>query len=218
MTFSFSLPSWLLKLPKILVGRQRDKGLEKARILWTKAYPDEPLEVELNTPNLDVPSFESKIHYDMAQACSRQRVFYYQVSLPHYGNKNFLKNAVERYKHHLLLKQEDPEAFLVPCYDFDLIWHAHQVQPIIYRNDTLRISGKVPNHDDSVNDRRPGSKLIVSAHRTRRKWNLSGNKFQLNCAMFRGESPRQLHFVSADYSSLASIHTFARKIPALQVS
>ena len=189
---------------KILVGKQRVKGLEKARILWTKAYPGEPFEVELNYPVFDVPSFESKIHYDIAQACSRQRVFYYQVSLPHYGNEKFLKNAVERYKHHLLLKQKHPEDFFVPCYDFDLIWHAHQVQPIIYRNDTLRILGKVLNHDDSVNDRRPGSKLTVSHHQTREKWSLSGEKFELNGAMFRGEPPRELHFVSVDYSYLAS--------------
>ena len=158
---------------KILVGWQRDKGLEKARILWTKAYPGEPFEVELYTPDLDVLSFESKIHYDISQACSPQRVFYYQVSLPHYGDDKFLKNAVERYKHHLLLKQKDPEAFLVPCYNFDLVWHAHQVQPIIYRNDSLRILGKVLNHDDSVNDRRPSSKLTVSDQLTRQKWGLS---------------------------------------------
>ena len=189
---------------KILVGKQRDKGLEKARILWTKAYPGEPFEVELNYPVFDVPSFKSKIHYDIAQACSRQRVFYYQVSLPHYGDEKFLKNAAERYKHHLLLKQKDPKAFLVPCYDFDLIWHAHQVQPIIYRKDTLQILGKVLKHDDSVNDRRPGSKLTVSHHQTREKWSLSGEKFGLNGAMFRGEPPRQLHFVSVDYSSLES--------------
>ena len=186
------------------MGKQRDKGLEKARVLWTKAYPGEPFEVELNTPDVDVPSFESKIHYDIAQACSRQRVFYYQVSLPHYGDEKFLINAVERYKHHLLLKQKDPEAFLVPCYDFDLIWHAHQVQPIIYRNDTLRILGKVLNHDDSVNDRQPGSKLMVSDQLTRQRWSLSGKKFELNGAMFRGEPPQQLPFVSVDYSSLAS--------------
>ena len=43
------------------MGWQRDKGLEKVRILWTKAYPGEPCEVELNNPDFDVPSFESKI-------------------------------------------------------------------------------------------------------------------------------------------------------------
>ena len=93
---------------------------------------------------------------------------------------------------------------MFPRYDFDLIWHAHKVQAIIYRNDTLRILGKVLNHDDSVNDRPPGSKLKVSHHQTREKWSLSGEKFELNGAMFRGAPPRQLHFVSVDYSSLAS--------------
>ena len=190
---------------KILVGWQRDNGLEKARILWTKAYPGEPCEVELNNPDFDVPSFESKIHYDIAQACSRQRVFYYQVSLPHYGDEKFFKNAVERYiSTTSCFNRNTQRIFLFPCYDFDLIWHAHQVQPIIYRNDTLRILGKVLNHNDSVNDRRLGSKLTVSHHQTREKWSLSGEKFELNGAMFRGEPPRQLHFVSVDYSSLAS--------------
>ena len=49
-----------------------------------------------------------------------------QVSLPHYGSMEFVARAVQRYKQMLLLKQRHPDKFLVPCYDFDLAWHAHQ--------------------------------------------------------------------------------------------
>lgn len=189
---------------KILMGQQREKGFEKARNLWTKMYPNEPFEVDLKAPAMDVPYFKSRIQYDIAQASRRQRVFYYQVSLPHYGDKKFLRNAIERYKQHLLLKQKHQEAFLVPCYDFDLIWHAHQVHPVIYRNDTIRLLGRVLKHDDSVNDRRPGSKLTVSDQQTRQTWSSTGVTFELNGAMFRGEPPEHLHLERADYSSLAS--------------
>lgn len=189
---------------KILMGKQSEKGHEKARDVWAEMYPNEPFEVDLKAPVIDVPYFKSRIQYDIAQASSRQRVFYYQVSLPHYGDKKFLQNAVERYKLHLLLKQNHQEDFLVPCYDFDLIWHAHQVHPVIYRNDTIRLLGRVLKHDDSVNDRQPGSKLTVSDQETRQIWSSTGVTFELNGAMFRGEPPEHLHLQRADYSSLAS--------------
>ena len=34
-----------------------------------------------------------------------------------------------RYKMYLHLKKKNPKTFLVPCYDIDLVWHAHQVHP-----------------------------------------------------------------------------------------
>ena len=126
---------------RILVGKAREKGLKKARALWNQEYPKEPFEVDLNAPVTCVQDFESRIQYDIKSACQRQRVFYYQVSLPHYGDKKFLGEAVKRYKHHLLFKQKNQDAFLVPCYDFDLIWHAHQVNPLVYRHDTSNCLG-----------------------------------------------------------------------------
>ena len=174
---------------KILVGEKRKKGLERAMVLWKELYPTEPFEVDLTAPVSNAPGFKSRIQYDIAAACSRQRTFYYQVSLPHYGDKKFLTRALERYKQHLMLKQQNPDMFLVPCYDFDLIWHAHQVHPLIYKNDTTKILGRVLNHDDSVNDRRPGSKLTTSEAATRKKWKVVGQEFAVNGAMFRGEPP-----------------------------
>ena len=190
---------------RILVEERREKGLRRAKLLWSEMYPEEPFEVDLKTAVTEGAFFESRIHYDIAKACTRQRVFYYQVSLPHYGDKKFLKKAVQRYKQHLLLKQKHQEAFLVPCYDFDLIWHAHQVHPLIYRNDTIRVLGKVLKHDDSVNDRQPGSQLTISDRSTRERWTHSGEKFEVNGAMFRGEPPLNSHHEMVDYSSMAAL-------------
>ena len=174
---------------RILVGEKRKRGLEKAMVLWKELYPTEPFEVDLTAPVSNAPGFTSRIQYDIAEACSRQRTFYYQVSLPHYGDEWFLAKALERYKQHLKFKQQNPDMFFVPCYDFDLIWHAHQVHPLIYKNDTTEILGRVLNHDDSVNDRRPGSKLTTSEAATRKKWKEAGQEFAVNGAMFRGEPP-----------------------------
>ena len=190
---------------KILVGEQRYEGLVKARALWEKLYPEEPFEVDLTAPVCDAPDFQSRIEYDIEAACARQRVFNYQVSLPHSADKKFLTKAVERYKLHLYLKQQNPETFFVPCYDSDLIWHAHQLNPLIYTRDTTEILGKVFNHNDSVNDRKPGSKLSKSETVTREKWKNLGHQFALNGAMFRGEPPLITQKESIDYSLHAAL-------------
>ena len=201
---------------RILVGNRRNKGLRRAEVLWSEMYPEEPFEVDLKTAVTEVALFKSRIEYDIAKACTRQRVFYFQVSLPHYGDRKFLRKAVKRYKQHLLLKQKHQEAFLVPCYDFDLIWHAHQVHPLTYRDDTIRVLGKVLKHDDSVNDRRPGSKLTISDESTRETWTHSGEKFEVNGAMFRGEPPLNAHHGTVDYSSLAALQ-YAVELTRLEV-
>ena len=192
---------------KILIGEKRKKGLEKAMALWKELYPSEPFEVDLTAPVSNVPDFKSRLQYDIAAACSRQRAFYYQVSLPHYEDKKFLTRALERYKQHLMLKQQNPDMFLVPCYDFDLIWHAHQLHPLIYKSDTTQILGKVLKHDDSVNDRQPGSKLITSDQKTREKWKEAGQEFVVNGAMFRGEPPFETSTQTepVDYTWLAAL-------------
>ena len=60
---------------------------------------------------------------------------------------------------YLFLKSKYSDEFLVPCYDMDICWHTHQIQPELYQMETKDILGHVLPHDDSVNDRAPGSKL-----------------------------------------------------------
>jgi len=45
-----------------------------------------------------------------------------------------------------------------------------QLCPLSYKSDTEKILGAVLPHDDSVNDRSPGSKLNTSDETTRSLW------------------------------------------------
>ena len=206
---------------KIIVGGEREAGLQKAKLLWQQLYDNEPFEVDLSAPvGNEMPRARvPRIQYDIVAACSRQRVFNYQVSLPHYGDEKFLRDALERYKQHLRFKQQHPNTFLVPCYDFDLIWHAHQVHPLAYRTDTMKILGRVLNHDDSVNDRRPGSKLVNSAKATIKIWKDFGLNLEKNGAMFRGEPPLNIaeNPNPIDYSSMAQIFKYFVDVDEVEI-
>jgi hypothetical protein len=112
----------------------------------------------------------SKIKYDLRSASSRQKSFYYQVSLPHFKSDLFLQKGLERYKKFLYLTKLNPKMFVVPCYLIDIIWHSHQLHPLEYKKDTEKILGHLLSHDDSVNDRSEGSKLISSGDLMNSKW------------------------------------------------
>ena len=160
--------------------------------LWTEAYPDHPYRVDITReePYIDTSNIPSKLGYNLEEAAARQKVFYYQVSLPHYQDDQFIENGIQRYRKFLELKQCYPENFIVPCYDVDVVWHAHQVHPVAYKRDTEILLGKHFNHDDSVNDRSPGSKLNTSDADTRVIWKEKyGENFSCFGAMYRGLPP-----------------------------
>ena len=166
-------------------------ALERAQNAWWTAYKDEPFEVALDDPEKLVETdFVSDFKYNLEHAVSRQKMFYYQVSLPHYINQTFLCEAVKRYKKFLFLKQSNPTIFLVPCYDFDLVWHSHQLHPLAYKRDTTAVLGRMLNHDDSVTDRSAESKLMTSDMTTRELWKSTFDEdFMLCGAMYRGDPP-----------------------------
>lgn len=163
----------------------------RAHAYWSEKYP-EPFYMDYNASyNEDVVSnFNSRITYDILAAAERQKSFCYQVSLPHYQDKKFLESALARYKQFLLLKRKHPDEFIVPCYDIDLIWHTHQLNPLIYKIETTRLLGQLFNHDDSVNQRHEGSKLNTADKRTRFLWKQNYDEsFSKFGAMFRGNPP-----------------------------
>ena len=172
-----------------LDSQQRRDGLWRARELWQRAYPLEPFEVDLVQPPAQVAAHRSKIVYDLEEACHRQSKFYYQVSLPHYRDDRFLAMAVQRYKYHLQLKKKNMRVFMVPCYDYDLIWHVHILHPWKYMQAMVRFLGRELHHDDTASGRTPGSKLYDSEMETRAAWKAEGLEFAKPGAMFRGEPP-----------------------------
>ena len=175
------------------------QALAYAEKYWKRKYPDEKFIVELEDLDSEAviqgsqPSDLSRslgLQYDLEAAAERQKVFYYQVSLPHYRDEKFLLMALKRYKKFLFMKKSYPNTFLVPCYDIDLMWHTHMNFPHVYREDTELILGTVLNHDDSVNDRAKGSKLDRSYVDTRALWKQNyKEKFSNFGAMYRGPPP-----------------------------
>ena len=191
---------------KLMSEKERERSLETSKQVWTTKYPNEPFDLDKNkcfTSGSVVATGErtTQISYDIVAAAKRQKVFNYQVSLPHYADRLYLKKATERYQKMLFLKQKNPGVFLVPCYDMDIVWHSHQLHPLAYKEDTVKILGRMFNHDDSVNDRSQGSKLNRSDDRTRQLWLDAFNEnFSHYGAMFRGDPPSGLHPISNEES------------------
>lgn len=61
-----------------------------------------------------------------------------------------LVRSVARYHAFLDLTYVNGWSLLVPTLDIDLSWHTHQLKGRSYREDTLRILGRILNHDDSI--------------------------------------------------------------------
>ena len=159
--------------------------------LWREAYPEEPFEIDLTKPPAVVTNYQSKIRYNLEEACSRQFKFFYQVSLPHYRDDLFLKKAVERYEHYLRIKRCHPDVVMVPSHDVELIWHAHQLHPLNYRQTTTELLGKPLHQDDTETGRTPGSTLYESEMTARAAsvWEEEGLRFAKSGAAYRGDPP-----------------------------
>lgn len=163
---------------------RREAGLRRARQLWQSVAPHEPFDVheKLSTaPTLvsnphSLPN-PSNISYDIAQAASRQMAFHYQVCpMPQYGSLSFLRKGAIRYrKQYLYLLKKYPNEIWIPTYDIDLIWHAHMAHPRQYYHDTIRITGRLQPHDDTLNDRSEGSDLLARWRVTQQMWEQTFN-------------------------------------------
>ena len=167
---------------------EHDKAVTYTKSLWESLYVDEKYDFDGTDVPLIPSDHTSKINYDIIAACGRQSAFYYNVSLPHYVDPSFVEAAVIRYKKFLGLKKTNCDAFIVPMYDVDLVWHTHQLQHKLYKQETEVISGKMLNHDDTTTDRGANSKLTESDGITRKLWlDTYNEQFPIAGAMYRGK-------------------------------
>ncbi|KAK3102178.1 hypothetical protein FSP39_009388 [Pinctada imbricata] len=175
----------------------RAQALKRSKSLWEEAYPNEPFEIDLPVGPIkseNVENYDSKIAYDLTAATSRQCAFFYNVSLPHYLDRKFLSLSELRYKMFLFLRKYARDAYLVPCFDNDLMWHTHQLHPLIYKVDSLKILGRFFNHDDTTNDRSEGTILSNGTNDTIKLWRqMFGCEYSMAGAMFRGKVSRGLY-------------------------
>jgi Glycine-rich domain-containing protein-like len=108
--------------------------------------------------------------FDIARSACSQRQFLYQVSHPCYGDNRFLKEGVAKYHKFLKLKIKD-DSMIVPTLQIDLAWHAHMlVSSSDYSADCTKIRGAMLNHDDTFDDRSPGSRQQQAYHETIKLW------------------------------------------------
>lgn len=134
---------------QILSTKERNIGLNRAREMWTRAFPNEQFSLDLAGPPNITNTFVSKFSYDLFSAALRQRFFNYQVALNHFRDSKFLEKAIKRYREFLCAKLEEPGLNLKECYDVQLVWHSHLVHPIQYRDDTRKVFGEMLSHYDT---------------------------------------------------------------------
>ncbi|KAL8117873.1 hypothetical protein AgCh_015675 [Apium graveolens] len=170
--------------------------------IWKRLYPVEPYSFDPDTSCWDetfekAADAEKHTTYDLVLAIERQSPFFYQVSRPHMKNELFLEGAVARYKGFLHLIKKNREhmlkRFCVPTYDIDLIWHSHQLHPVSYCKDLVKLIGKVLEHDDADSDRTKGQKLDVGFSETTSQWEKTfGLRYWRAGSMYRGAAPSPL--------------------------
>ena len=175
-----------------ILKQEKQAVVNKSKELWQK-HTSEPFDLKLETVSEEYQDFDSLITYNILEASDRQKEFYYNVSLPHFIFESFLETAIERYKKFVQLKKKNRDAFLVPMYDIDFVWHTHQLCPLAYREDIKKYLGYIMDHDDSTTDRSPDSTLTRATVDTKTLWREeypSNDPYFIPGVMYRGKNPR----------------------------
>lgn len=190
----------------------RTKSTVQSEKVWKELYPEEPFQLEFTSSSdtaMDVnPEAADDITYDLVSAVKRQSSFYYQVGTPTMHDPRFLEEALARYKGFLYLikinQEKGMQRFCVPTYDVDLMWHTHQLQPVIYRNDMVKLLGKVLEHDDTDADRSEGKKLDVGFTGTTEQFESTfGVRYWKAGCMYRGNTPSPVTSTPQMFSTAA---------------
>lgn len=124
------------------------------------AYVDgKPFSVELVAAAMRQLTFMDKIH----QLGWMDPVFF---SGP--GSTQVLQHCILRYYGFLTLIGTDPDnkTFFVPTLDVDLVWHTHQLSPEDYSKDCRKITLKLIDHDDQVEE----GNLAAGLDKTSKAW------------------------------------------------
>ena len=206
------VPSHTVPSPK-----DYSKNISKSEAIWRAMYtePAQPFSVNAESDSIQGNFNQSDLQtsaitYNLFEAIDRQKHFFYQVSLPHYKDDIFISTAVDRYHKFLKLKSSNSDLIVVPCYDIDLVWHAHQNLPDKYKEDTENILGKMLNHDDNIRNRSADSILTNAFKDTSSRWREKYNEqYSTFGGMYRGEHPEGSLYEMTSHDVYA---TYTKKI------
>ena len=89
---------------------------------------------------------------DLIQGMYRQLSFVNKIcsNFEYWSNKDVIAASVERYFKFIQLIASHRGKTLVPTMDIDLVWHAHQTDPISYCQMCWAVLGRILNHDDTI--------------------------------------------------------------------
>ncbi|KAL8618173.1 hypothetical protein ACOMHN_059180 [Nucella lapillus] len=195
----------------VCVGEGRDEGgCERLCVCVCDDLPSR-LCFDLLSAAVCRKSSSSRLCFDLLSAAVRQKVFFYQVSLPHFKDLQFLSICELRYKRFLYLKQQNPSVELVPCYDMDLMWHTHMLHPLAYKIDTETILGFTLDHNKFLDGPNPELHLTEAYDQTRDLWTDTFDEsvnFEVCGSTYRGVcTVGKLHALTPQQNFMASTKT-----------
>ncbi|CAD5117391.1 DgyrCDS6165 [Dimorphilus gyrociliatus] len=165
---------------------------ELARMRWEKMFR-EPFEINHKNgmwEKFPKRSFESKLKYDIAEAVNHQKHFYYQVSLKHYWDSEFLYNACMRYKNYIHLLAKNSDKTLLPPIDVVLVWRAHMCTTQDYEEDFKDVLETLPSIPINSYFQRNLPEAVEAEKVTRELMKEEFNKeYSVRGGSFRGEAP-----------------------------
>lgn len=109
---------------------------KKGEKLWKEfTKGDEPYETDLNRAPPINSTNQTALSIDLLECAKKQADFYYDISLPHYGDKIFLQSAQERYKLFSKLTARLGRYLFAPT-DIRFVCKCHMLHPHSFVKDT----------------------------------------------------------------------------------
>lgn len=173
---------------------QEDYHRESAKLKWDRMFRGYAFNIQLHSSKdwdrFPRRSNDSKIKFNIAEAMNHQQHFYYQVSLKHFMDKEFLQNACARYEKYIELLRCNAEKTLIPPIDVALIWRAHMCDPVRYQKDMAGIFDELPCVPIISYFRRNSPEAVEAEKLTRELWKEKyGDGYSVRGASYRGEAP-----------------------------
>jgi len=144
------------------------------------------------------------IRYNIKAASRRQKQFLYNISHSYFDQDASLEKGVIRYKKFLTLMRDHPGTFMVPCYDIDLVWHAHILRDTGgYARNTKEFVGTFVNHKEDE-DRSQGGELQTGFQTTNHLWErVYGEVYEDSDTNYKGKLPDRQARVFDETSTLS---------------
>ncbi len=173
------------------LSESRDSARERTKILWEKRFPKEAFDIpteEYKSMNL-APQVSHLTH--IITDVKTQKMYIYQMLLPHYSDVKFQQTAVERYKRYLYTRKASPEYTSPPSsagFDVDLMHRTHKIRPQEYSQDIMAVFNMMPDLESNAV---PNSPVTAQPHLPTigEDQNIVPTMIKVPGAMFRGEPP-----------------------------